>query len=84
MLNIVYVNMIEINMFKLTELFVREREPKSLEQASKLADQYKEARYVDIVSLTYKNNEWSRSRSNSESRLRSPIRRGHPSQGNQG
>ena len=39
------------------ELFLREREPKSLEQASKLADQYKEARYVDIVSLTYKNNE---------------------------
>ena len=47
------------------ELFLREREPKSLEQASKLADQYKEARYVDIVSLTYKNNERSRSRSNS-------------------
>ena len=39
------------------ELFLREREPKSLEQASKLADQYKEARNVDIVSLTYKNNE---------------------------
>ena len=38
------------------DLFLREREPKSLEQASKLADQYKEARYVDIVSLTYKNN----------------------------
>ena len=53
------------------ELFLREREPKSLEQASKLADQYKEARYVDIVSLTYKNNERSRSRSNSESRSRS-------------
>ena len=65
------------------ELFLREREPKSLEQASKLADQYKEARYVDIVSLTYKNNERSRSRSNSESRSRSPIRRG-PNQGNQG
>ena len=47
------------------ELFLREREPKSLEQASKLADQYKEVRYVDIVSLTYKNNERSRSRSNS-------------------
>ena len=60
------------------ELFLREREPKSLEQASKLADQYKEARYVDIVSLTYKNNERSRSQSNSEtgSRSRSPIRRG--------
>ena len=36
------------------ELFLREQEPKSLEQASKLADQYKEARYVDIVSLTNK------------------------------
>ena len=67
------------------ELFLREREPKSLEQASKLADQYKEARYVDIVSLTYKNNERSRSRSNSESRSRSrsPTRRG-PNEGNQG
>ena len=67
------------------ELFIRKREPKSLEQASKLADQYKEARYVDIVSLTYKNNERSRSRSNSESRSRSrsPIRRG-PNQGTQG
>ena len=65
------------------ELFLREREPKSLEQASKLADQYKEARYVDIVSLTYKINERSRSRSNSESRSRSPIRRG-PNQGNLG
>ena len=67
------------------ELFLREREPKSLEQASKLADQYKEARYVDIVSLTFKNNERSRSRSNSESRSRSrsPISRG-PNQGNQG
>ena len=67
------------------ELFLREREPKSLDQASKLADQYKEARYVDIVSLTYKNNERSRSRSNSESRSRSrsPTSRG-PNQGNQG
>ena len=65
------------------ELFFREREPKSLEQASKLADQYKEARYVDIVSLTYKNNERSRSRSNSETRSRSPIGKG-PNQGNQG
>ena len=52
-------------------------------QANKLADQYKEARYVDIVSLTYKNNERSRSRSNSRSRSRSPIRRG-PNQRNQG
>ena len=34
------------------ELFLREREPKSLEQASKLADQYKEARYTDILNLT--------------------------------
>ena len=67
------------------ELFLRERGPKSLEQANKLADQYKEARYVDIVSLTYKNNGRSMSRSNSESRSRSrsPIRRG-PNQGNQG
>ena len=65
------------------ELFLREREPKSLEQASKFADQYKEARYVDIVSLTYKNNDRSRSRSNSESRSRSPVRRG-PVQGNKG
>ena len=63
------------------ELFLRKREPKSLEQASKYADQYKEARYGDSVSLTYKNNERSRSRSNSESRSRSPIRRG-PNQGN--
>ena len=54
-----------------------------MEQASKLADQYKEARYVDVVSLTYKNNERSRSRSNSESRSRSPVKRG-PNQGNQG
>ena len=54
-----------------------------MEQASKFADQYKEARYVDIVSLTYKNNERSMSRSYSESRSRSPIRRG-PNQGNKG
>ena len=65
------------------ELFLRERVPKSLGQASKFEDQYKEARYVDIVSLTYKNNERSWSRSNSESRLRSPVRRG-PNQGNKG
>ena len=65
------------------ELFLQKRESKSLEQASELADQYKEARYVDIVSLTYKNNERSRSRSNSESRSRSPIKRGL-NQGNQG
>ena len=30
---------------------LREREPKSLEQASKLADQYKEARSSDIVNI---------------------------------
>ena len=65
------------------ELFLREQKSKSFEQASKLADQYKEARYVDIVSLTYKNNERSRSRSNSESRSVSPIRRG-PNQCNKG
>ena len=64
------------------ELFLRKREPKSFEQASKLADQYKEARYFDIVSLTYKNIR-SRSRSNSESRSMSPVRRG-PIQGNKG
>ena len=54
-----------------------------MEQASKFADQYKEARYVDIVSLTNKNNERSRSRSYSESRSRSSVRRG-PNQGNKG
>ena len=42
------------------ELFLCDREPKSLEQASKLAEQYKVARYVDIVGLSYKNNERSR------------------------
>ena len=47
------------------ELFLREREPKSLEQASKLADQFKEARYTDIVNLTFKANDRSRSRSRS-------------------
>ena len=36
------------------ELFLREREPKSLEQDSRLADQYREARHNDIVSLTIK------------------------------
>ncbi|MEW8548611.1 MAG: hypothetical protein AB2693_34350, partial [Candidatus Thiodiazotropha sp.] len=50
------------------ELFLREREPKSLESASKLADQFKEARYIDIVNLTFK----SRDRSRSRSRSRSP------------
>ena len=68
------------------ELFLREREPKSLEQASRLADQYKEARYIDIVSLTFKTTDRSRSQSNSRSRSRSPSpggqqvgRRGFPS-----
>ena len=56
------------------ELFLREREPTSLEQASKLADSYKEARYVDIVNLTFKNDR-GRSRSNSASRSRSPVKR---------
>ena len=54
------------------ELFLREREPTSLEQASKLADSYKEARYVDIVNLTFKND---RGRSRSASRSRSPVKR---------
>ena len=49
------------------ELFLREREPKSLEQASKLADQYKKARYTDNLHLTFKINERSRSRSRSRS-----------------
>ena len=55
-------------------LFLREREPILLERASRLADQYKEIRYVDILSLTYKNND--RSRSHSESMPKSPLRRG--------
>ena len=54
-----------------------------MEQASRFADQYKEARNVDIVSLTYKNNVRSRSRNNSESWSRSPVRRG-PIQDNKG
>ena len=53
------------------QLFLREREPKSLEQASRLADQYKEARHIDIVSLTLKTTDRSRSQSNSISRSRS-------------
>ena len=68
------------------ELFLREREPKSLEQTSRLADQYKESRYIDIVSLTFKTTDRSRSQSNSRSRSssRSPggqqmDRRGCPS-----
>ena len=64
------------------ELFLREREPKSLEQASRLADSFKEARYVDIVNLTSKNNDRSRARSNSASRSRSPVSRDQ-SPGNQ-
>ena len=54
------------------ELFFCERESKSLEQASRLADQYKEACYIDIVSLTFKITDRSRSQSNSTSRSRSP------------
>ena len=54
------------------ELFLGERQPKSFEQASRLADLYKEARYVDIVSLTFNANDRSKPRSNSNSRSRSP------------
>ena len=57
------------------ERFLREREPKSLEQASKLADKYKEARYTDILNLTFNINE--RSRSRSRSRSTSPSVRKH-------
>ena len=53
------------------EFFLRERELKSLEQASRLADQYKEARYIDIVSLTFKTTD--KSRLQSRSRPRSPF-----------
>ena len=59
------------------ELFLREREPKSLEQASKLADQYKEARYTDILNLTFKINERPRSRSRSRSPSPSVRRYNH-------
>ena len=62
------------------ELFLREREPKSLEQASKLGDQYKEARYTDILNLTFKN---ERSRSRSRSRSPSPSVRRYNHQGPQ-
>ena len=66
------------------ELFLCEREPKSLEQASRLADQYKEARYIDIVSLTFKTTDRSKSQLNAKSRSPSPGgqqmgRRGFPS-----
>ena len=54
------------------ELFLLEREPKSLGQAIWLADQYKQARYINIVSLTFKTTDRSRSQSNSRSRSRSP------------
>ena len=57
---------------------------KSLEQAGRLAD--KEARYIDVVSLTVKTTDRSRSQSNLRSRSRSPSpggqqmgRRGFPS-----
>ena len=63
------------------ELFLREREPKLLEQASKLADQYKEARYTDILNLTFKINE--RSKSRSRSRSPSPSVRSYNHQGPQ-
>ena len=59
------------------ELFLREREPKSLEQASRLADQYKEARYTDILNLTFKINERPRSRSRSRSPSPSVRRYNH-------
>ena len=68
------------------EVFLREREPKSLEQASRLVDLFKEACYSDIVSLTFKATDRSMSQSNSRSRSRSPSpgeqqmsRRGFPS-----
>ena len=60
------------------ELFLKEREPESLEQASKLADQFKEARYTDIVNLTFKCNDRSQLRSRSQSRSMSPSRRFQP------
>ena len=56
-------------------LYIREREPISLIQSSSLADSFKEGRYVDIVNLTFRNNDRGRSRSNSASRSRSPMRR---------
>ena len=59
------------------ELFLREREPKSLEQASKLADQYKEARYTDILNLTFKIIERPRSRLRSRSPSPSVRRYNH-------
>ena len=58
------------------ELFLKEREPESLEQASKLANQFKEARYTDIVDLTFQGNE--RSQLRSRSRSMSPSRRFQP------
>ena len=57
---------------------MKEREPESLEQASKLADQLKEARYTDIVNITFQGNERSHSRSRSQSRSMSPSRRFQP------
>ena len=53
-----------------------------MKQASKLADQFKEARYTDIVNLTFQGNERSQSRSRSRSRSMSPSRRFQP-QGSQ-
>ena len=56
------------------ELFLKEREPESLGHARKSADQFKEARYTDIVNLTFKGNNRSQSRSTSRSRSMSPSR----------
>ena len=60
------------------ELFLKEREHESLEQASKLADQFKGARYTDIVNLTFKGNDRLQSRSRSRSRSMSLSRRFQP------
>ena len=60
------------------ELFLKEREPQSLGQASKLADQFKEARYTDIVILTFRGSDRSQLRSRSRSRSMSPSRRFQP------
>ena len=59
-------------------IFLKEREPESLGHASKLADQFKEARYTDKVNLTFNGNDRSQSRSRSRSRSVSPPRGFHP------
>ena len=56
------------------KLFLKEREPESLEHASNLADLLKEARYTDIVNLTFKGKDRSQSRFRSHSRSVSPSR----------